>query len=63
MLMGFALQRNQSRALLHVGGDADRKRAKQFGIAEDFPGQFVGRDQPMAPVVGGIYDVPRVFYQ
>ena len=63
MLVRIALQGDQPRTLLHVGGDANRKRAKQFGITEDFSGQFVGSDQPMAPVVGGIDDMPRVFYQ
>ena len=63
MFMSFALQRDQSRALFHVGGDADRERAKQFGIAEYFPSQFMRRDQPMATIVGGVNDVSRVFNQ
>ncbi len=60
MLGRGTLKWNESGTLLHVGGNADRERPKELSIAENLSTQFMGSDQPVAAVMGGVNNIARI---
>jgi hypothetical protein len=60
MLCRGTLEWNESGALLHVGGNPDRERPKELGIAENLSTQFMGSDQPMATIVRRVNNIARI---